>query len=579
MASSSGLRSSHTAIWLIIAAFGAIVAAEEIRVAELIASKAPAEPLALTSARRSSKDTAAGNSEFIQNDKKKSSSDNEVFDGSTKGQLNLVLAELREVRSEIREARQEHGRLASGISEISGQVRTISERKDQIKKKIRKLTKSLSKKDHHRKVKSGLRALQQDHERILQAMSKAKILNRVSPRRNNRTNQANPDGTHAGKRSRMETNEVGLGEESDNVSEEEVVKPQKEHKNKKRGRGNHNHQEEIEEVTRESLPVVLSFEIERKSTTTTEPIEITTPELRSLVEDAITPIPSQAPSTTTTTTTTPGTTSATSTTSTSTTTSPPTMAATTTTTSITVPPESTEEPLPTNCYEVLQHGNWTSGIYTIQPNNMKPIQVWCDQRTDGGGWTIIVARKPQDKQEDFARKWQDYKNGFGDPSMEHWIGLEAMHQMTEAKKHELRVNITDWEDEEFQAQWKEFAVGSEERSYVLTIGRYASSSTAGDALKWHNSMKFSTVDNDNDALMGGHCARNNQGGWWYRGYRGCYQAHPTGLYQRLDQPSLTTTEASKTRSPELGPYLYWVNWRNSDLFPKTMFLMIRPSLN
>jgi hypothetical protein len=32
-----------------------------------------------------------------------------------------------------------------------------------------------------------------------------------------------------------------------------------------------------------------------------------------------------------------------------------------------------------------------------------------------------------------------------------------MHQMKEAKKHELRVNITDWEDEEFQAQWKEFA--------------------------------------------------------------------------------------------------------------------------
>ena len=47
------------------------------------------------------------------------------------------------------------------------------------------------------------------------------------------------------------------------------------------------------------------------------------------------------------------------------------------------------------------------------------------------------------------------------------------------------------------------SVGSEDHAYKLTIGRYASStSTAGDALKWHNSMKFSTVDRDNDALMG-----------------------------------------------------------------------------
>ncbi|KAF2360569.1 Fibrinogen alpha/beta/gamma chain C-terminal globular domain [Trinorchestia longiramus] len=213
-------------------------------------------------------------------------------------------------------------------------------------------------------------------------------------------------------------------------------------------------------------------------------------------------------------------------------------------------------------------------------------KVWCDQRTDGGGWTIIVARKPEDKQEDFAKPWADYKRGFGDPTKEHWIGLEAMHQMTKDKKHELRVNISDWQEEEYQAQWKEFSVDSEERSYMLNIGRYmSSSSTAGDALKWHNSMKFSTIDRDNDALMGGHCARNNQGGWWYRGYRGCYQAHPTGVFQRIDPYEPTTTAAPQqaaaknNRSPELGPYIYWVNWRGNDLFPKTMFLMIRPSLN
>ena len=49
--------------------------------------------------------------------------------------------------------------------------------------------------------------------------------------------------------------------------------------------------------------------------------------------------------------------------------------------------------------------------------------MWCDQRTDGGGWTVILARKPQaGGQEDFSRGWADYKAGFGEPGDEHWLG-------------------------------------------------------------------------------------------------------------------------------------------------------------
>ena len=36
-------------------------------------------------------------------------------------------------------------------------------------------------------------------------------------------------------------------------------------------------------------------------------------------------------------------------------------------------------------------------------------------------------------------------------------GLETMHQLTKDKRTELRVNITDWQDNEYQAQWKEFS--------------------------------------------------------------------------------------------------------------------------
>lgn len=45
-------------------------------------------------------------------------------------------------------------------------------------------------------------------------------------------------------------------------------------------------------------------------------------------------------------------------------------------------------------------------------------------------------------------------------------------------------------------------VAPESEKYKLTVGRYTSDSHAGDALKWHNGMQFSTIDRDNDVLLG-----------------------------------------------------------------------------
>lgn len=47
-----------------------------------------------------------------------------------------------------------------------------------------------------------------------------------------------------------------------------------------------------------------------------------------------------------------------------------------------------------------------------------------------------------------------------------------------------------------------FSVAGEDKYYRLKVSRYTSSSQAGDALKWHNGMRFSTPDRDNDALLG-----------------------------------------------------------------------------
>ena len=46
---------------------------------------------------------------------------------------------------------------------------------------------------------------------------------------------------------------------------------------------------------------------------------------------------------------------------------------------------------PRDCYEILNYfGQSTNGIYQIYVGVAEtPVKVYCDQETDGGGWTVI----------------------------------------------------------------------------------------------------------------------------------------------------------------------------------------------
>ena len=44
-----------------------------------------------------------------------------------------------------------------------------------------------------------------------------------------------------------------------------------------------------------------------------------------------------------------------------------------------------------SCLDALRQGQGVSGVYRISPVDGAGAEVWCDQRTDGGGWTLVVS--------------------------------------------------------------------------------------------------------------------------------------------------------------------------------------------
>lgn len=116
---------------------------------------------------------------------------------------------------------------------------------------------------------------------------------------------------------------------------------------------------------------------------------------------------------------------------------------------------------------------------------------------------------------DFNRKWNDYKDGFGNPNADFFIGLEILHKLTtNGLPQELLVVLVDFQDETRFARYDLFRIGTEDEKYAIKeLGKYTGD--AGDGMGWHRGKSFSTFDRDNNAGNIRNCPDQFKGGWWF----------------------------------------------------------------
>uniref|UniRef100_K1Q9B4 Angiopoietin-4 n=1 Tax=Magallana gigas TaxID=29159 RepID=K1Q9B4_MAGGI len=124
--------------------------------------------------------------------------------------------------------------------------------------------------------------------------------------------------------------------------------------------------------------------------------------------------------------------------------------------------------------------------------------------TNGGGWTAI--QKRVDGSTNFYRTWKEYKEGFGNPSHDYWIGNDVIHQLTKNSPQKLRVHLERFSGEKGYAEYSHFTVGNKDSKYKLTLSGYIG--TVGNSLDYQNGMMFTTKDQDNDKLGSKHCAND-----------------------------------------------------------------------
>ncbi|XP_028317680.1 angiopoietin-2-like [Gouania willdenowi] len=214
---------------------------------------------------------------------------------------------------------------------------------------------------------------------------------------------------------------------------------------------------------------------------------------------------------------------------------------------------------PNDCASLYHSGVRRSGVYTIVVATGVALSVYCDMSTEGGGWTVFQRRR--DGSVSFNRRWSEYRDGFGEPHGEHWLGNQHLHQLSNQGQYSLRIHLQDWSHAHKHALYSTFRISDEDDHYRLHVSGFSGS--VQDSFSWyHDQHVFSTPDT-------GHiCAEISHAGWWFHQ---CFYANLNGVYYKGGHYSLKAQN-------QLGPDgIVWFSWKDSDFYSmKAVTMMTRP---
>ncbi|XP_035002822.1 angiopoietin-related protein 5-like [Hippoglossus stenolepis] len=215
----------------------------------------------------------------------------------------------------------------------------------------------------------------------------------------------------------------------------------------------------------------------------------------------------------------------------------------------------------------------SSGVYVIHPHGVKtPFKVYCEMQADGG-WMVFQRRSGGEVS--FDRKWAAYKNGFGNLTHDHWLGLQKVFTVTKykTKSWTMRVDLSDHKGVAAFAEYKNFRLGNGKKGFQLHVGGYTGN--AGDAIRGadgdvdQNGYGFSTIDRDNDGcspcifgdIAQNKCTMSEGGGWWY---------------SRCGSASLNGNWHPVGDHIGYGNGLHWRTWKSHKMYSvKTSRMMIK----
>ena len=160
--------------------------------------------------------------------------------------------------------------------------------------------------------------------------------------------------------------------------------------------------------------------------------------------------------------------------------------------------------------------------------------VFYDQTTDGGGWTVVQRRT--DGSQNFFCNWTEYKNGFGKLNQqEHWLEKERIHYLTAQaflKGSEARFDLlVKGESKNRWVKYSRFSVGDESTGFIMHVSGFTTGGVT-DRFAYHNGMRFTTYDRDHDTYSEGSCAYWSYEAWWHNN---CNYVNINGQYDRFNR--------------------------------------------